>query len=61
MSIHICKTNKATAESEMDQLRKHIIDMTGKNKSERRLWQIYTVAHRAFINDGLEAVNEHQD
>lgn len=48
------KTNKADGkrtESEAERLRRHIYDMVGQIRSERRLRQIYTVARRAFIND----------
>lgn len=55
-----CRTNEAAA-GEAEKFRKHIIDMTGQIRSEKRLRTIYTVAHRAFINDRLEVLNERQD
>ncbi len=59
----ISKTNKANgnrAESEAERLRRHISEMVSRIRSEKRLQRIYAVAHRAFINDGLEALNERQ-
>lgn len=58
------KTNKANEKgtaSEAEKLRKHIIDTASQIRSEKRLRQIYTVAHRAFINDKKEGLNERQD
>lgn len=55
------RTNKPAEESEQERLRRYICEMAGHIRSERRLRRIYTVAHRAFINDGLEALNERQD
>lgn len=58
------KTNKASGKgtaSETDRLREYITDMTGRIRSEKRLRRIYTVAHRAFINAGLEGISERQD
>ena len=55
MNTQICRTN------ETEKLRKHIIDMASQIRSEKRLRQIYTVAHRAFINDRAEVLNERQD
>lgn len=52
------KTNKTAEENELDRLRKNICDLSSKIRSERRLRQIYTVAHRAFLNDRMEALNE---
>lgn len=60
----IFKTNKADGkrtESEAEKLREYITDMTSRIRSEKRLRTIYTVAHRAFINDRLEVLNERQD
>ena len=59
----ISRTNKANgnrAESEAERLRRHISEMVSRIRSEKRLQRIYAVAHRAFINDGLEALNERQ-
>ena len=55
-----CRTNE-TAAGEAEKLRKRIIDMAGQIGSENRLRTIYAVAHRAFINDRLEVLNERQD
>ena len=58
------KTNKASGKgtaSEADKLREHITEMTGRIRSEKRLRRIYTVAHRAFINYGLEGISERQN
>ena len=57
----ISRTNKANgnrAESEAERLRRHISEMVSRIRSEKRLQRIYAVAHRAFINDGLEAISE---
>lgn len=64
MSTYICRTNKANGnrtESEPERLRRHICEMVSQIGSEKRLRNIYAVAHRAFINDRLEALNERQD
>lgn len=55
MNTQTCRTNEA------ENLRKHIIDTASQIRSEKRLRQIYTVAHRAFINDKKEGLNERQD
>lgn len=55
-----CRTNEATA-GEAEKLREYITDMTSQIRSEKRLRTIYAVAHRAFINDRLEVLNERQD
>lgn len=60
MAMQTCRTNEATA-GEAEKLREYIIDMTGQIRSEKRLRTIYAVAHRAFINDRLEVLNERQD
>ncbi len=52
------KANKDTEENELDKLRKNICDLSSKIRSERRLRQIFTIAHRAFLNDRMEALNE---
>lgn len=61
MSTQTYKTNKAGTVGEAERLRKYIIDMTGKIRSEKRLRNIYNATHRAFINDRLEVLNERQD
>lgn len=48
-------------ESEAERLRRYICEMASQIRSERRLRQIYTIVHGAFINDGLEVLNERQD
>ena len=55
------RTNKAVGGSEEERLRERICEMAGRIRSERRLRQIYTVAHRAFIRDRLEASDERMD
>lgn len=60
MAMQTSRTNEAVT-GEAEKLRKHIIDMTGQIGSERRLRRIYTVAHRGFINDRLEVLNERKD
>lgn len=58
------RTNEANGngtESETERLRRYIYDMASQIRSEKRLRQIYTAAHRSFINDRLEVLNERQD
>ena len=52
------RTNKAVGGSEEERLRGRICEMAGQTRSKRRLRQIFTVAHRAFIKDKLEASDE---
>ena len=62
--VQKCRTNKASGkrtESEAERLRRYICEMASQIRSERRLRQIYTIVHGAFINDGLEVLNERQD
>ncbi len=56
MSTYICEIKRM--ESDSERLQRYICEMVSQIGSERRLRQIYTVAHRAFINDRLEALNE---
>lgn len=44
-----------------EQYKAYIVDMLDEIHSGRRLKQIYTIVHRAFINEKVERLHERKD